>query len=301
MCYVHYTPSRGRTRRHNIIVHTIHDSCNPLFAAITWHLGLSSPSPESAEPLLSAPRALRLAAAVRNTKSVLLHLSCVGLSKRQVYNLLCRARNIGIKNIFALRGDRPDNDPSDFRYARDLVHFIRENFGNYFTICVAGYPMGHPEADSIHQDLLYLKQKVDAGADFILTQFCFEVDPFINFVLQCRKIGITVPIIPGIMLIQEYSSLLHLSRICKVEIPKAVLNIIEPIRDNQEAVRKFGVHLAVKIVSQLFSSNQLQAVHFFTLNRASSITEACKLLGFYTAEPAKSLMYVQETEESSEK
>ncbi|XP_069691924.1 methylenetetrahydrofolate reductase (NADPH) isoform X3 [Periplaneta americana] len=250
-CSFEISPPKSELGHQDLLrsVHTIHDSCNPLFAAITWHLGLSSPSPESAEPLLN----------------------------------------------------RPDNDPSDFRYARDLVHFIRENFGNYFTICVAGYPMGHPEADSIHQDLLYLKQKVDAGADFILTQFCFEVDPFINFVLQCRKIGITVPIIPGIMLIQEYSSLLHLSRICKVEIPKAVLNIIEPIRDNQEAVRKFGVHLAVKIVSQLFSSNQLQAVHFFTLNRASSITEACKLLGFYTAEPAKSLMYVQETEESSEK
>ncbi|XP_021937125.1 methylenetetrahydrofolate reductase isoform X2 [Zootermopsis nevadensis] len=277
----------------------VYSSCNPLFTAITWHLQLTADVSLPSRLLLGEPQALRLAAVIGKTNSVLLHLSSVGLTKRQVVCVLRCARNIGTRNVFALRGDRQEKNnglklESDFSYAVDLVSFIQEKFGDYFTICVAGYPLGHPDAVSFEQDLVHLKEKVDVGASFIITQFFFQVDVFINFVQRCRRIGIRVPIIPGVMLIRDYTSLIHTSNICSVKVPREVLDIIEPIKDNEEAVRKFGVHLAVEMVSYLFRHNYSYGAHFFTLNRQSSIIEACKCLGFCSPEPARPLRH-QET------
>ncbi|XP_023713628.1 methylenetetrahydrofolate reductase isoform X4 [Cryptotermes secundus] len=199
--------------------------------------------------------------------------------------------------------DRPERNNDlkldrGFPYASDLVSFIQERFGDYFTICVAGYPLGHPEAVSFEQDLAHLKEKVDKGASFIITQFFFKAGDFVNFVQWCRRIGITVPIIPGILLIQDYTSLIHISSACSVEVPRSVLDIIEPIKDNREAVRKFGVHLAVEMVSYLFSQNYSNAAHFFTLNRQLSVIETCKCLGFCLLEPARPLMHHERCKKS---
>ncbi|PNF27577.1 hypothetical protein B7P43_G02266 [Cryptotermes secundus] len=277
-------------------------NCSPLFTAITWHIKTSAMPVPPVLPF-GKLRALRLGAEISNINSVLLHLSSVGLTKKQVCQVLWYIRDMGIRNIFALRGDRPERNNDlkldrGFPYASDLVSFIQERFGDYFTICVAGYPLGHPEAVSFEQDLAHLKEKVDKGASFIITQFFFKAGDFVNFVQWCRRIGITVPIIPGILLIQDYTSLIHISSACSVEVPRSVLDIIEPIKDNREAVRKFGVHLAVEMVSYLFSQNYSNAAHFFTLNRQLSVIETCKCLGFCLLEPARPLMHHERCKKS---
>ena len=147
---------------------------------------------------------------------------------------------------------------------------IREEFGDYFTICVAGkdvdllfyalisnnigYPHGHPECPDYYSDIMHLKEKVDAGADFIITQLFFETSTYLKFYRDCREVGITVPIIPGILPIQGYESLRHLTKLSKLEVPQTIRDVILPIKDNDVAVRNYGVDLAVKMCKELFDS-----------------------------------------------
>ena len=118
----------------------------------------------------------------------MLHLTAIGNTKDEIRVLLKKAKESGIRNILALRGDEPSDKEyvQEFMYAADLVRFIREETGNYFGICVAGYPNGHPDCTTFEDDLKYLKEKIDAGADFIITQLFFESEIFINFVYKCR-------------------------------------------------------------------------------------------------------------------
>nr|CAD7392782.1 unnamed protein product [Timema cristinae] len=154
-----------------------------------------------------------------------------------------------------------------FAHAVDLVKFIRREFGDYFTICVAGYPLGHPEATSYQQDLIHLKEKVDAGANFIISQIVFNAVCFSQFVKDCRNIDIAVPILPGVMPVQSYKSLERTSSICHIPIPRAILDAVKPIEDNDDAVRNYGIHQAVQMIKEMFSLGCATGVHFFTLNR----------------------------------
>lgn len=149
---------------------------------------------------------------------------------------------------------------------------IRDEFGDYFVICVAGlstslnallatlsslyigYPHGHPDCPNYAEDILHLKEKVDAGADFIITQLFFETQTFLKFHKHCREIGIKVPIIPGILPIQGYQSLRSLAKLSKLDVPKFIHDAVFPIKDNDDAVRNFGVHLAVQMGKELFHS-----------------------------------------------
>lgn len=152
-------------------------------------------------------------------------------------------------------------------YAVDLVRHIRDLFGDYFTICVAGYPTGHPDAKSYEDDLKHLKEKVDAGADFIITQLFFRAETFINFVRDCRAIGINVPILPGVMPIQSYDSLRQIAKLSKLEVPDAITKIVAPLKDNDEAIRNYGVQQAVTLIRELFNAGVAPGIHFYTLNR----------------------------------
>ncbi|KAB7496305.1 Methylenetetrahydrofolate reductase [Armadillidium nasatum] len=173
---------------------------DPLFCDVTWHPAGNPGGDTETSSMTIASAALNYC----GLETMLAH---------DLLNHLKRAKDIGIRNILALRGDLPCDvedwtPPEDgFRYSTDLVKFIRQEFGNYFVICVAGYPNGHPEAESYEEDIKHLKEKVDAGADFIITQLFFKAETFINFVKDCRKAGIEVPIIPGVMPIQSYDSL----------------------------------------------------------------------------------------------
>ena len=190
-------------------------------------------------------------------------------------------------------------ETSDFHYASDLVSFIRAEYGNYFTIVVAGYPIPHPESKSRQHDLECLKLKVDAGADFIISQLFFCAEDFIRFVTDCRRIGINVPIIPGkcpylddrnnrklvflsegICAINNYESLLKFAKLSSVPIPERLLETLEPIKSDVTAVRNYGVHYLVDLCRQLIDANVAPGLHFFTLNQ-SSIIDVLKALGLW--------------------
>ncbi|PIO77814.1 methylenetetrahydrofolate reductase [Teladorsagia circumcincta] len=171
----------------------------PLFVDITWHLG-SDPANMNKETSSSSIAAGCLDYCRVDT---MLHMTCAQYSKEQTIKHLEQSKSVGLRNILALRGDLPimetDGVPVYKYRALDMIRWIREEFGDYFTVCCSGYPLGHPEAPSYKADLLYLKSKCEAGAQFIITQLFFEAEVFEEFVRDCREIGITVPIIPGIM------------------------------------------------------------------------------------------------------
>ncbi|XP_026667068.1 uncharacterized protein LOC108622149 isoform X2 [Ceratina calcarata] len=199
-------------------------------------------------------------------KNTLLHLRSNDLTRIDVLAILKKALDHGVRNIFVLRGDSP-NTNEEFPHAVDLVRFIRSQFGETFCICVAGYPEMHPESSSKEMDLFYLKEKVDAGADFIITQFFFEAHVFINFVNDCRKIGISVLIIPGIFPIFSYSCLEKLTQHCNVKVPQIILNALHSIEDNEDQVRDYGLELSIGIIKTIVASRTTRGFHFFTLNK----------------------------------
>ena len=158
------------------------------------------------------------------------------MNEESIVKILDIAKKNNIQNILALRGDEPKNNKINldqkFKYAIDLVRFIRERYGDYFGISVAGYPEGHPDSVNYQQDLIYLKEKVDAGADFIITQFFYNVDLFLKFVDDCNRIGITCPIIPGILPIYNYRNFKRMVGFCCVNVPLKILEDLEQIKND---------------------------------------------------------------------
>ncbi|XP_035741035.1 methylenetetrahydrofolate reductase-like isoform X4 [Vespa mandarinia] len=169
-------------------------------------------------------------------------------------------------------------EDGDFPYAIDLVKFIRSYFGQEFSICVAGYPDMHPSSPNKDFDLFHLKAKVDAGADFIITQIFFESDTFINFVNDCRNIGITIPIIPGIFPIPEYKSLQRMTDICRLNIPNKIFDRLETIKNDDEAVKNFGIEFAINLIKDIIERRASYGFHLFTLNKITMIQNICNQL-----------------------
>jgi methylenetetrahydrofolate reductase (NADPH) len=161
----------------------------------------------------------------------------------------------------------------------DLVKFIREEEKDYFGICVAGYPNGHPDCTSFDEDLVYLKEKIDAGADFVITQLFFESQTFISFVERC--IGIKCPIIPGVLPIQSYASLRHLMKLSKIRPPDHIINELEAKKDDDAAIRSFGVSYATKMCRELLESKCTWGFHFYTLNRETAVIEILQNLSMW--------------------
>lgn len=252
----------------------------PLFIDVTWGAGGGNPSDFN---LCTGSFFVASAAVNYCGIPTMLHLTAVGNTKEQIRTILRKAQESGIRNILALRGDLPVNGylNSEFEYATDLVKFIREEAGDYFGICVAGYPNGHPDATSLEEDLIHLKEKIDAGADFIITQLFFETNTFIDFVDRCRKIGITCPIIPGILPIQSYASLRHLVKLAKIKPPDYIINQLETNKDDDEAIRCFGVKYASKMCQEILESKCTLGLHFYTLNRETAMIEILQNLGMW--------------------
>ncbi|CAF2353637.1 unnamed protein product [Rotaria sp. Silwood2] len=256
----------------------------PLFCDITWHPAGDPASNKETSSMMIANTMLNYCGI-----DTMLHITCYGAKKAAMLEYLYKAKDCGIRNVLALRGDPPigeewDPAKSDFRYALDLVKFIRQHFGDYFVICVAGYPQGHPDSTSYADDLGYLKEKVDYGADFIITQLFFQPETFIKFESDCRAIGITCPIIPGILPIQGYSSLRNIVRLAKLDVPKEILACIEPIKDNDEAIRNFGVQTCLDLCRVLLDSGKVNGLHFYTLNREYATIEILKRVGLWLEE-----------------
>jgi methylenetetrahydrofolate reductase (NADPH) len=213
----------------------------------------------------------------------MMHLTCTNLPVVKVYEALKKAKEAGMQNILALRGDPPAGQEwkqieGGFAHAVDLVKYIRQEYGNYFGICVAGYPEAHIESTSYEDDLKHIKAKVDAGADFIITQLFYDVDLFIKWVADCRALGITCPILPGLMPIQTYAGFQRMTTLCKTKVPEFIKQALEPIKDNDEAVKAYGVELAVQMSRRLLEAG-VPALHFYTLNLERSALQILSQLG----------------------
>jgi methylenetetrahydrofolate reductase (NADPH) len=213
----------------------------------------------------------------------MMHLTCTNMPISEFKDALTKAKENGIRNILALRGDPPRGEEwkqieGGFAHAVDLVRYIRQEYGNYFGICVAGYPEGHIDAVSYEDDLKHLKEKVDAGADFIITQLFYDCNLFLKFVQDCRKIGITCPIIPGIMPIHGYSGFVRMTTLCKTYVPQEIKDRLEPIKNDDEAVKEYGVELAIQMCKTLLEAGT-PGLHFYTLNLEKSVHQILVGLG----------------------
>ena len=196
------------------------------------------------------------------------HLSCIGSTRDSIRSILEQYRAQGIRHLVALRGDLPSGmtRPGAFRYANELVEFIRTETGDWFTIEVAAYPEYHPQARSPQDDLLAFKRKLDAGANSAITQYFYNFDAYAHFVDQCQTIGIDVPIVPGIMPISSYSSLARFSDNCGAEIPRWIRKRLESYADDSASIRAFGLDVVTGLCERLLASGA-PGLHFYTLNQ----------------------------------
>jgi methylenetetrahydrofolate reductase (NADPH) len=197
------------------------------------------------------------------------HLSCVGGTREEIRALLQKYKSMGCKRIVALRGDLPSGMATygDFRYASELVEFIRNEFGNAFHIEVACYPEMHPQANDAQADLKNFTAKVKAGADGAITQYFFNPDAYFRFVDEARLHGIDIPIVPGVMPISQYSQLRRFSDMCGAEIPRWIAKRLESFRDDADAIREFGADVVADLCRKLIAGGA-PGIHFYTLNRA---------------------------------
>lgn len=209
------------------------------------------------------------------------HLSCVGSTRENIRALLHTYKDAGIHRIVALRGDLPSGMASigEFQYANELVAFIRAETGEHFHIEVAAYPEFHPQAKSAHDDLLNFKHKVAAGADSAITQYFYNADAYFRFVEETTKLGISVPIVPGIMPIMRFSQLARFSDMCGAEIPRWMRKTMEGYGDDVESVQAFGLDVVTQLCEQLIAGGA-PALHFYTLNQANACVEILQRLGY---------------------
>jgi len=211
--------------------------------------------------------------------SVAPHLSCLGGTGEEIEELLHRYVALGCKRIVALRGDLPSGMgvSGEFRYAVDLVRFIRERFGDHFHIEVACYPEFHPQARSADDDLKHFVRKVDAGADGAITQYFFNADAYERFVSDARAAGVRVPIVPGIMPISNFSQLKRFSDMCGAEIPRWIERRMLGFGDDSESIRKCGADVVAGLCQRLIAAGA-PGIHFYTLNRAKATREIVERL-----------------------
>jgi methylenetetrahydrofolate reductase (NADPH) len=195
------------------------------------------------------------------------HISCVGGTRAELGELLARYKAMGCRRIVALRGDLPSGmaRSGDFRYASELVAFIRDQHDGCFHIEVGCYPETHPQADDAHADLRHFKAKIDAGANGAITQYFYNADAYFRFVDDARKLGVTVPIVPGIMPISNFAQLKRFSEACGAEIPRWIGKRMQAYGDDAEAIREFAADLVAALCVRLIDGGA-PALHFYTLN-----------------------------------
>jgi methylenetetrahydrofolate reductase (NADPH) len=208
------------------------------------------------------------------------HISCVASTKKDIADQLERYKAAGIRHLVALRGDLPSGIAAsgEFRYASDLVAFIREATGDWFRIEVACYPEYHPQTRNAADEVKNFKKKVDAGADAAITQYFYNADAYFRFVDEARAAGITVPIVPGVMPIANYAQLARFSDACGAEIPRWMRVKLESYRDDTASIRAFGLDVVTALCAKLVAAGA-PGLHFYTLNQATLSAEIWKRLG----------------------
>ena len=208
------------------------------------------------------------------------HLSCIGSTQENIRAILQKYRDSGIKHIVALRGDLPSGTygTGEFRYANELVEFIRKETGDHFQIEVAAYPEFHPQARSAQENLQHFKQKVDAGANAAITQYFFNADAYFHFVDECQAMNIAIPIVPGIMPINNFSQLARFSDACGAEIPRWMRLKMQSYGDDVASIRAFGLDVICALCDRLLSQGA-PGLHFYTLNQAGTTSTIWQRLG----------------------
>jgi len=208
------------------------------------------------------------------------HISCIGTTRASVRELLDGYRSAGIRRLVALRGDMPSGaagGAGDFRYANELVEFIRHETGDWFRIEVAAYPEAHPQSRSPADDLAHFVQKVKAGADSAITQYFYNPDAYFRFVDEAAQQGCAVPIVPGIMPITNFTQLARFSDACGAEIPRWIRRRLESFGDDRYAIRAFGLDVVQQLCERLVDGGA-PGLHFYTMNLAEPTGELCRRL-----------------------
>ena len=270
-----YFPPKTEAGLHNLYARLDRMAgLEPAFIDVTWGAG-GTTSDTSLELSQKAQKYFGL--------DVMMHLTCTNMTRDQVAEVLDRVREAGIRNLMALRGDPPEGTdtwerPTDgFAYAADLIEFIRERHGDYFGIAVGGYPEGHLEADDKDTCIQHLKHKVDAGADFIVTQLFYDVNEYFDYEKRARAAGVKAPIIPGVMPIQTYQRFQRFTQFCGIKVPKSVQAALEPIKNDDQQVQAYGVELCVDMAKQLLDHGA-PGLHFYTLNLETSVNRILEKL-----------------------
>jgi methylenetetrahydrofolate reductase (NADPH) len=212
------------------------------------------------------------------------HISGISSSKQEISDLLKTYQANGIRRLVVLRGDLPSGEVSvgDFAHANELVYYIREQTGKHFEIEVAAYPETHPEARSAALDLKHFKTKVDAGANAAITQYFYNADAYFHFVDHCQKLGIDIPIVPGIMPIYNYTQLARFSNVCGAEIPRWLSLKLQDFGDDMASLRAFGIDVVTELCGRLLSQGA-PGLHFYTMNQAGVIGTIAERLNLNNA------------------
>ena len=237
---------------------------NPEFFSVTFGAGGST-----------RERTLETVLRIKGLGSISVpHISCISSTRDEIHELLMRYKSNSIKDLVVLRGDNPSGVVSngEFKYANELVSFIRLETSNYFNIHVAAYPECHPEASSSTDDIDNFERKVLAGANSAITQFFFNVDAYFRFIEECQLRGISIPIIPGIMPIYNIKQLARFSSNCGAEIPRWLRLKLESYGDDIVSLRAFGVDVISELCETLIQYGG-PSIHFYTLNESGIITK----------------------------
>ncbi len=246
---------------------------HPSFVSVTYGAGGTTQD-----------RTLRIVERIKKETALepMAHLTCVGSTQDDLANLLNQYKASDIRNILALRGDAPEGQDAfqavegGFAHATDLVKFVRQQQG--FSIAVATYPEGHPESpDGVADDLKYLKMKQDAGAIAAITQYFFDNEHYYRFREQAEKMGITIPVLPGIMPIANYAQIVRFSKMCGATIPDWLHEKMSPIQDDLDAVKQMGIEIATRQCQDLIA-NDAAGVHIYTLNKSEASLAICQNL-----------------------
>ena len=204
------------------------------------------------------------------------HLTCVCHTKEEIKNILKEIQRRGIHNVLALRGDPPKDQPNwqpseeNFKYSSELCQFIREHFREYFGIGVAGFPEGHVLCPDKDQDARYLKTKIDAGADYVITQLFFDNQDYFKYLERLKNLKVSARVLPGIIPITDYQGIVNFCKVCGASVPDKVHKIFSPIQNDKDAVLKAGVDFAIKQCKELLDAGA-PGLHFYTLNKVNPV------------------------------
>ena len=241
------------------------------FASVTYGAGGST-----REGTLAAARELK-----KRFKEGVPHVSCYGSDKATIFELLKTYSNDGFSRLVVLRGDLPSGHGGlgEFKNAVDLVRFVRREFGDQFKIEVAAYPEKHPQSPSFNQDIDYFVEKVNAGADGAITQYFYNSDAYFSFVDEVQSRGVSVPIVPGIMPITNFSQLARFSDSCGSEIPKWIRNRLSDFGDDRVKIYNFGINVVTKLCKDLIRAG-CPGLHFYSMNQSKPIIDILSGIDF---------------------